>query len=320
MSTNSPNSSVHFRYLCPLSLLDCYTDNVDLVEDIQIRRKPTAFKEQADLNGIQVKFVAVLPYYFIAKTPEEASKESRETDNLLYDLVSGFRLCHAGNVIAGPLLPAMLQNAVFSHPNKSEAPFFTPLHAGISTFSSTSLFDLQWPLGSPFDYKLQFSDVNIINEIIKELHNSRKEGKQDTLFEALSRFHSAYHGNPNDRLIDQMIAFESLYIGDDKELGYKLALRTAFLLTTDEDDRKVILNDMKKAYELRGHIVHGSKKVDTSKLEEIFPKTEEYLRQSIRKFLKLLASGYSLDALKKGKNKNPAMLDENILKNGALLA
>jgi len=313
------NSSIYPRYLCPLSLFDCYTDNVDLVEDIQIRRTPTAFKEQADQNGIEVKFVAVLPYN-IAKTLEEASKESMKTDKLLYDLVSGLRLCHAGKVIAGPLLPAILQDSVFSHPIKSETPLFSPLHAEISTYSKTTVRDLYWPYAHLLVYELKHSDVNIINEIIKEIRVSRKEGKQHTLFEAISRFHSAYHGNPTDRLIDQMIAFESLYIGDDKELGYKLALRTAFLLTTDEDDRKVILNDMKKAYELRGQIVHGSAKVDMSKLEDTIPKTEEYLRQSIRKFLKLLASGYSLDTLKKGKNKKPAILDENILKNGALLA
>ena len=126
---------------------------------------------------------------------------------------------------------------------------------------------------------------------------------------ALRRFNSSYHGEFEDRLIDQMIAFESLYIVDDKELGYKLRLRTAFLLGKK---RAKIFSDMKKAYDLRGQIVHGNKQVDRSKLEETIPKTEEYLRQSIRRFLSL-STQYSITEIRK-------QLDENILKNGKTLA
>jgi len=126
---------------------------------------------------------------------------------------------------------------------------------------------------------------------------------------ALRRFNSAYHGELEDRLVDQMIAFESLYMGDDKELGYKRALRTAFLLGKRKSE---IFGEMKKAYDLRGKIVHGNKKVERTKLEETIPKTEEYLRQSLRKFLFLLARGHSLKEIRD-------KLDENILKNGRVL-
>lgn len=114
-----------------------------------------------------------------------------------------------------------------------------------------------------------------------------------------------------------MISFESLYLADDKELGYKLRLRTAFLLGKQ---RVKIFNDMKKAYDFRGQIMHGSKKVESSKLEAIVPKTEEYLRQSIRRFLLLLSQGYSLKSIRQGPKEKNALLDENILNNGKTLA
>ena len=103
-----------------------------------------------------------------------------------------------------------------------------------------------------------------------------------------------------------MISFESLYIGDDKELGYKLRLRTAFLLGKQ---RAKIFKDMKKAYDLRGQIVHGNNPPSRDELRRIVPKIEEYLRQSIIRFLLLLSKGMSLKEIRE------KLLDENILKN-----
>ena len=80
-----------------------------------------------------------------------------------------------------------------------------------------------------------------------------------------------------------------------------------------EGHKKIqLFKDMKKAYDLRGQIVHGAKKAKHANLEEIVPKTEEYLRQSIRRFLLLLSKGMSLQQIRD-------KLDENILKNGRTL-
>ena len=37
-----------------------------------------------------------------------------------------------------------------------------------------------------------------------------------------------------------MIALESLYLSDDKELSYKLALRAAFVLTSSKKEREKV--------------------------------------------------------------------------------
>jgi hypothetical protein len=159
-------------------------------------------------------------------------------------------------------------------------------------------------------YRLDESDVPLVNEIMRNIHACLKSTKYRSLDETLRKFNSSYYGNLEDRLIDQMIAFESLYISDDKELSYKLSLRTAFFLSRK---RRETFTIMKKAYDLRGHIVHGQEQVDESKLEKTIPKTEEYLRQSIQKFLRLSSKGKSLKEIRD-------KLDENILTNGRTLA
>ena len=76
-------------------------------------------------------------------------------------------------------------------------------------------------------------------------------------------------------------------------MTYKLAHRVSLLLNKDEEKRKEIFLDMKKAYSLRSAIVHGQKtkpiKICELKKEynisDFVQKVEEYLRSSIRLFL-----------------------------------
>ena len=164
-------------------------------------------------------------------------------------------------------------------------------------------------------YSLTESDTFQIRGLLKILHTCFSQGLSPPFRITFDRFNSAYYGENEDRLIDQMIAFESLYLGNEQELKYKLALRTAFLLGgTNKKRRTTIFNAMQRGYKLRSEIVHGSKEVDRSRLEGTIPKTEEYLRQSIKMFLLLLSKGHSLKEIRE------KLLDENILKNEALLA
>ena len=111
-----------------------------------------------------------------------------------------------------------------------------------------------------------------------------------------------------------MIAFEYLFLGDIQELTYKLSQRVAFLLGKRSSQRETIFNNMKKAYRYRSRIVHGDNPPSRDKLQSIISKTEDYLRQSIRRFFLLLSQGNSLKEIRDN------LLDENILKNGKLLA
>lgn len=75
---------------------------------------------------------------------------------------------------------------------------------------------------------------------------------------AVNRFGSSYdRESPHDKVVDCFIGLESLLIEDDRELGYKLRLRTANLLGLNKDDRQKIFSEIKVGYNLRSKIVHG---------------------------------------------------------------
>lgn len=306
-------------WLCPLLSFNCYPEVMDLdsrpvsvklangIHIIRITPELTEYlyEHHPDwLDTISAEYIAVLPYK-VAKRQEKTSvfTEIDAISNQLSDLITALRLCHAGVVAVGPLLAATVQGSKLYMLRQNPLAFAEILPDISKTQIDSASFGLS-------EYEFYLSDVPTVNKLMGEVCACRGSGKSGALDEALRRFNSAYDGRLEDRLIDQMIAFESLYIGDDKELGYKLSLRTAFLLGRR---RTQIFNDMKKAYTLRGQLVHGNKRIGQPKLLETIPKSEEYLRQSIRRFLMLLSRGMSLSQIRD-------KLDENILKNGKPLA
>jgi len=91
-----------------------------------------------------------------------------------------------------------------------------------------------------------------------------------------------------------MIAFESLYLRDEAkmEMTYKLAHRASLVLGGNKEKDRQVFSKMKKAYSLRSDIVHGRKikKIRIGGKEysfaEFAQKIEDYLRESIKFFLK----------------------------------
>ena len=300
-------------WLCPLYSFNCDCKSVDLTEGIQIKSAPSALRKYIaertrHLYGrwedpSKFDWAALLPYrekVIEGATIEEkfliGLKEHDRIRDSLFDLITALRLVHKGRIVPGPLMSGSINNSEWSIGGTT-----------IWTLVSKRDFLLEKP-----EYILHQSDVPQVNELVSNLSNLRELGKLDSLSIALRRFHSAYHGDIEDRIIDQMIAFESLFLGDIQELTYKLALRVALLLGR-RNKRETIFNDMKKAYKYRSRIVHGDTQVSRYELRGIIHKTEDYLRQSIRRFVYLLSKEPSLKEIRD-------KLDENILENGSLLA
>jgi hypothetical protein len=96
-----------------------------------------------------------------------------------------------------------------------------------------------------------------------------------------------------DRLLDDMIAAEAV-LGDPSsktELRYKFALRAAFALEpVDAKRRREIFEDMKRAYDVRSAVVHGTapKQKDLRiagedvRLPVFVRRTEDYIRRIVR--------------------------------------
>ncbi|MFA5351732.1 MAG: hypothetical protein WC304_00445 [Candidatus Gracilibacteria bacterium] len=72
------------------------------------------------------------------------------------------------------------------------------------------------------------------------------------------RFHSALsESNPYDRLIEFIVALESLFNDGGGEITYKIALRSAYFIGQNSVERKFIYEMIRDAYKHRSYILHG---------------------------------------------------------------
>ena len=299
-------------WLCPLYFFEYDSEQIDLPEKLQIIKIPRKFVEYLDRSypdtlptilseakwAIAIKIERIdTTNMSIIESMSIGFKQQDNAMNRLFDLITTLRLYKKGRLVAGLATLATFHNSEWSIGGSAN---WTPV--------SNILFFKEEPI-----YKLRQSELKRFITLFKQIRLWRASGILDNVEIALERFHSSYHGNIEDRIIDQMVAFESLYLGDSQELTYKLALRVAFLLGKREEQRNLIFADMKKAYSYRSRIVHGNNPPSRRELRDIVPKVENYLRQSLRKFLLLLSQEHS------SKDIRDKLLDENILKNGNLL-
>jgi hypothetical protein len=115
---------------------------------------------------------------------------------------------------------------------------------------------------------------------------------------AIRRFsYAADRDRADDRLIDLVIAGETLFLGDAGEaqyrgeLRYRYALRAAFFVA-DRDRRRDVFKFMRNGYDARSAVVHGGelsekilRAIDGSQLSltDFVDATEEVLRFALRK-------------------------------------
>jgi hypothetical protein len=301
MSTGNLNP-VSSYWLCPLYSFSCDCGGVELAEGIQIIPIPRRFVEYLDRRYSGALKTLPSDAEWVAKFPSDGNTST--ASNSLVDLMTALRLHRRGRVVAGLLTSARFEDSEWDI-------------GGTTIWSSVSSIDFfqEDPV-----YEFRGTDVPEVNKLLVDIHRCREAGILSKINIALERFHSAYHGHIEDRIIDQIIAFESLYLGNEQELTYKLASRVAFLIRKRKDHRILIFNNIRRAYNYRSRVVHGDNPPTRYELRAMVSKAEEYLRQSIRKFLLLLSKRHSVKRLRQGARGKLAELDENILSNGRLLA
>lgn len=119
---------------------------------------------------------------------------------------------------------------------------------------------------------------------------------------ALRRFNFAFDRfNPEDRIVDLLIAAESLFLDDDKELRFKLALRASKFVKFQTE--RLVFRCMLDAYDVRSAVVHASKKSKKGKknktpldkrdvsLQEFTDGVEEIIRRALCQMIELVAAG-----------------------------
>ena len=310
-------------WICPLYAFKCNiegSERIDLGEGIAIWRISDDLQYYIDeripelaLRANKVEWAIQLPHDIRTRATAETVMDNihediplfpfvRHPSEITIDLITALRLQHKGEVAPGPLQELSISNGEFM--------------LGGMTFGFPLSKSGDYYISVEEEYQLLEGEVDSLREFWQDFQNSRRKGKLRDLKIALRRFNSSYGEPFEDRLLDHMIAFESLYLEDKQELSYKLALRAAFLLGRKKKERKAIYETLRKAYETRSTIVHGRehrvKEKDRKELQELVADTEEYLRYSIKRFIKL-------SDLRTLKQLRERLLDDNIIQAGQLL-
>jgi hypothetical protein len=87
--------------------------------------------------------------------------------------------------------------------------------------------------------------------------------------------------NPEDGLVDAMIALESLFGTGRGEIRFRLSVALAWLLGTDHESRRDFQKQVKDLYDLRSHVVHGGH-LDAAKAEEARTGTASIAIEALR--------------------------------------
>ena len=164
------------------------------------------------------------------------------------------------------------------HPSR-----FIPDEEGIPPlehFYKTSL-----AAGEKIGDELREKSIPLLEKTIATYESVRgifDDTRKSYLINALNYFCHALDGISNEeKLIDLMIAMESLFSRERQELRLRISLRSAFLLSVGkEDERSSIFKTVYGLYNKRSKIVHGVERVDLSH-EEIMILVS-YVRESIR--------------------------------------
>ena len=155
----------------------------------------------------------------------------------------------------------------------------------------------QWPYGGK--YELSAGEV----PLFLELWHLLEEGVARFGF-SIHRFSLAFdRGLLADRIVDLVIAAESLFLGDldvrDRgELRFRFALRAAKFIEHPNYGEHDIFRVMRRAYDARSAIVHGGSPKDTglpdnqsAKLPTFIDAIEELVRLGLRKGLSMKEHG-----------------------------
>jgi len=159
---------------------------------------------------------------------------------------------------------------------------------------------LQWPYGGKFE--LSEGEVPQFLELWRLL----EEGAARFGF-SIHRFNLAFdRGLLADRIVDLVIAAESLFLGDldvqDRgELRFRFALRAAKFIEHPVLGEREIFRVMRRAYDARSAIVHGGSPNDTrlpdnqfAKLPTFIDAIEELMRLGLRMGLSMKDDGKNL--------------------------
>lgn len=136
-------------------------------------------------------------------------------------------------------------------------------------------------------YKFSYDEITEVIKIYQMLQKVDFK-KHNSMKIACDRFNRSYYDfEPEDKLIDIMIGFETLFIqvGDRKpNKGHKIGKKCSEEIMDNSAEKKWIYKHIKRAWNLRNDVLHSSP-YDIKEINNLLPSIEDYLRRSILKKL-----------------------------------
>lgn len=160
--------------------------------------------------------------------------------------IRALRLFKPGRLRAGPVY-VILKGEFDEHEYEIEV--------GISGEGS------YFPIGREHAYELKASEVPFLREFAERLESVGEKLIRGAKWELAAGYYERSFDNKGRQYewIDLSIAMEAVLLQQgDQELSFRLALRAANLLGTDDDERIRIFKQVKESYDLRSKIVHGA--------------------------------------------------------------
>ncbi len=150
------------------------------------------------------------------------------------------------------------------------------------------------------NYRLSIAEVPELIKLWNEIKNINFLNFR-SLEIAIKRFNFAHERiDLEDKFIDIMIGFETLYLADDKELRYKSGLRTAILIGENLEERRKIFKIIQVAYDKRSNLIHGGRLEEKVRISDpvnqeytmnaFIDIIKDYLSSSIKTFVRLSAN------------------------------
>ncbi len=275
------------HYYAPMPGFSMDAERLELYNNVVIRRiTPREFNRTLGMGQIpEFSLSGLIPPNEVYWSPfviEATFKQSEKVESRFIDLIDALRLFKSGQVgISG----------VFREPE---------IEWGIG-FTAVILPDRKFRLFGG-RYRLEGNEITSFKIFYENFSKVLPKVKQlEFLDLAIRRFVVATEENlSEDKVIDFMIALESLYSTETQELAYRFALRLASLLGTSDKEREYLFEFAKKGYgDARSKLVHGEsykKPIDINgkkfTIDELANELEKLTRLSLRNFLNLISSYY----------------------------
>lgn len=248
-------------------------------------QRPISFSESTELVKYAYAFHDLIYEYLTDKiedneqNPEDTHRIWQIKRSQIHDFLAILRLHRNGKI---GFLDSNLSHPIF-HGGQTWKNFNCDLEADWSKWDKDQ-----------HRYLLQPSDVIDINKLWYELHEINFNKDENKFLKiAINRFMLSYEEeNPEDKILDLMICLEALLQDTPAELRFRLSIRTALFLETDNSKRNRIYKIIKKGYDIRSEIAHGTDasivNIDGQEitLENLVIEIEECVRRSIKEFIK----------------------------------